>query len=210
MAVDPISARPERKVWKAGELARRIRGLLEAEIGWVWIEGECSNVRPAASGHVYFTLKDEIGQIQSALFRGDALACKVRPRDGLKVRVYGQVTAYEKTSQYQVIVRRVEEAGAGDLHAAFEKLKARLLAEGLFAAARKRPLPVLPRVIGIVTSPQGAALRDMLTVLNRRFPNRHLLIAPCRVQGAGAAEEIAAALRLLSEDGRAEVILAGP
>lgn len=209
MAVDPISARPERKVWKAGELARRIRGLLEAEIGWVWIEGECSNVRPAASGHVYFTLKDEIGQIQSALFRGDALACKVRPRDGLKVRVYGQVTAYEKTSQYQVIVRRVEEAGAGDLHAAFEKLKARLLAEGLFAAARKRPLPVLPRVIGIVTSPQGAALRDMLTVLNRRFPNRHLLIAPCRVQGAGAAEEIAQAIRLLNEDGRAEVILAG-
>ena len=209
MAVEPITPRSERKVWKAGDLARRIRTLLETEIGWVWIEGECSNVRPAASGHVYFTLKDEAGQIQAALFRGDALAAKVRPRDGLKVRVYGQVTAYEKSSQYQVIVRKVEEAGAGDLHAAFEKLKARLLAEGLFSAARKRPLPVLPAVIGIVTSPQGAALRDMLTVLGRRFPNRRILIAPCRVQGAGSATEIADAIRLLNEDGRAEVIIVG-
>jgi exodeoxyribonuclease VII large subunit len=198
-----------RKVFGVGELARLIKAALEAEVGTVWVEGELSNVHHHTSGHIYFTLKDESAQIQGALFRGDARGLSFRLADGLKVRVYGEVTAYAARSQYQVIARRVEEAGRGSLQEQFEKLKQRLAAEGLFDAARKRPLPVLPQHVGIVTSPTGAALRDILKVLERRFPNLHVVIAPARVQGEGAAAEIAAAIELLDRRGGLDVMIVG-
>ena len=200
---------PERKVWRVAELARSIRSLLENEIGTVWVEGEVSNFHRHSSGHVYFTLKDASAQIGAAFFRRSQYPLGFDLRDGLQIRVLGAVTVYEARSQYQLVVRRVEPAGRGSLQEAFEKLKAKLAAEGLFDSARKRPLPRLPRHIGVATSPGGAALRDILNVLGRRFPNLHVLIAPCRVQGAGAAEDVAAALdRLNAYEGLDVLIVA--
>lgn len=198
-----------RKVFRVAEITRRIKAVLEDEVGSVWIEGEVSNARKAPSGHVYFTLKDEAAQIAAVFFRGSQLAVRTEIRDGAKVRVQGDITVYEQRGQYQVVVRRVEDAGLGDLQAAFEKLKARLAAEGLFDAARKKALPLLPQHIGLVTSPTGAAVRDMLNVLGRRFPNLHLVLAPVRVQGAEAAAEIAAAVDLFNERGDMDVLIVG-
>jgi exodeoxyribonuclease VII large subunit len=175
----------------------------------VWIEGEVSNLRKPPSGHLYFTLKDERAQIAAVLFRGDQRAPAAALRDGARIRAYGQITVYEPGGQYQIVVRKVEDAGKGSLQEAFEALKKKLAAEGLFDAARKRPLPRLPRHIGVVTSPSGAAIRDILKILGRRFPNLHVVIAPVRVQGDGAAEEIAAALDLLNARGGLDVIIAG-
>ncbi len=162
-----------------------------------------------SSGHIYFTLKDEQAQLSAALFRRSQLGLKFTPKDGLKVRVYGQITIYEATGKYQIIVVRMEEAGKGSLQEAFEALKKKLAAEGLFDAARKRPIPLLPRHIGVVTSPTGAAIRDILNVLSRRFPNLHVLIAPARVQGVGAAEEIVAAIDLLNRRDDLDVLIVG-
>ncbi|MGD9873953.1 MAG: exodeoxyribonuclease VII large subunit [Kiritimatiellia bacterium] len=200
-------AKPE--VFSVTAITRRIRFLLEEEIGSVWIEGEVSNFTQAGSGHIYFSLKDENAQIKAAFFRGSQTGLKIQPANGMQVRVQGEVTLYEKTGNCQIIVRRMEPAGAGALQEAFEKLKAKLEAEGLFSPERKRPLPVLPRHIGIVTSPTGAAIRDMLNVLGRRFPNLHIVIAPVRVQGEGAAAEIAAAIGDLNKLGTMDVIIAG-
>lgn len=190
------------------ELTRRIRSLIEGEFPAVCVEGELSNVRRPASGHCYFTLKDENAQIRAVVWRSDLRAMPV-PRDGLKVRVWGDLTVYERDGSYQIVVRRLEEGGKGSLQAQFEALKRALEAEGLFDAARKRPLPLLPQHIGIVTSPTGAAIRDILTVLGRRFPNLHVVLAPARVQGEGAAVEIAAALDLLNARGGLDVIIVG-
>ncbi len=197
----------KRRVYRVAELTRRIKSLLESDIGAVWVEGEVSNARIYPSGHLYFTLKDETAQISAVLFRGAAASCKIPVKDGAKLRVWGEISVYEQRGQYQLIVRRVEDAGQGDLQKAFEALKAKLTAEGLFDPARKRPLPMLPRTIGIVTSPAGAVIRDILNVLGRRFPDRHILLAPVRVQGAGAAEEIAAAIDLLNARGDVDVII---
>lgn len=203
----PKTATPTRKVYRVIELTRRIKALLETDVGSVWVEGEVSNARTYPSGHVYFTLKDENAQLAAVLFRNAASANVVPIKDGVSVRVYGELSVYEQRGQYQLIVRRIEDAGAGDLQRQFEALKAKLKAEGLFEQARKRPLPMLPRTIGIVTSPAGAVIRDILHVLGRRFPDRHVLVAPVRVQGAGAAEEIAAALDLLNARGGIDVII---
>jgi exodeoxyribonuclease VII large subunit len=191
-------------------LVRRLRSLLEETFGVVWVEGECSNVKlHGASSHLYFTLKDAEAQIQCAWFAGRRRGVAALPQEGAQVRVLGLVTAYPRSSQYQLVVQRVEESGAGARRAALERLKAELRARGWFAEERKRPLPYLPAAIGVVTSPTGAAIQDILTVLRRRFPDRRVILAPARVQGEGAAEEIAAALDRLNAHGKAEVLIVG-
>ncbi len=165
-------------------LTRRIKTTLESSFPEVWVEGELSNFRIMSSGHAYFVLKDAAAQISCAFF---SMARRMPPfevKDGVKVRIAGELSLYEQRGTYQVVVRAMERAGLGDLMAQFEALKRRLDAEGLFAQDRKRPLPMLPRRIGIVTSPTGAAIRDMLNVTRRRFADLHILIAPARVQGA--------------------------
>ena len=205
----PAAATDSRKIFQVSELARLIKAALENEFGNVWIEGEVSNMRRPTSGHLYFTLKDAEAQLAAVLFRGNQIGLKLELRDGLKIRAYGQVTAYEKSGQCQIVVRRVEEAGKGSLQEQFEALKKKLAAEGLFAEERKKKLPLLPQHIGIVTSPSGAAIRDILNILNRRFSNLHILIAPVRVQGDGAAQEIATAIDLLNARGGLDVLIVG-
>ena len=202
-------AGPRRKVWKISELARRIKGTLEDGIGCVWVEGEISNLRRPASGHAYLTLKDASSQLRAVMFRGALAGVAVPLRDGLLVRAYGQVTVYEAGGDVQLLLKRIEPAGEGELMLRLEALKKKLAAEGLFDSARKRPLPALPQHVGIVTSPTGAAIRDILQVLDRRFANLHVVLAPVRVQGAGAAEEIAAAIDLLNARGGLDVLIVG-
>src|ERR1017187_8737984 len=192
-------ADPTRKVLSFWELTADIKRLLEKQIGAVWVSGEITNLRSQSSGHVYFTLKDVAAQLSCVLFRGTAAAQRELLADGQKVLLQGDVTVYETRGQYQLIVRAVELQGVGALQIAFEKLKQKLAAEGLFAAERKRPLPRYPQRIGLVTSPTGAAIRDVLHVVQRRNPGLEIILAPCRVQGEGAAEEIAAAIKLLNE-----------
>jgi len=198
-----------RDILTVREVTSRARRLLERQIGRVWIEGECSNVSTPNSGHIYFTLKDEASQIQAAWFRGRRPPDALRPRDGMQLRVHGTVTAYERASQIQILVEQVEDAGLGDLQKRFEQLKAKLQGEGLFDTARKRPLPVLPRRIGIVTSPTGAAVRDILQVLTRRYPDRHILLAPVPVQGQAAAASIARAIDYFQRQQNVDVLIIG-
>ncbi len=197
------------KVYRVAELTRLIRMVLEDEIGEVWLEGELSNVRRPASGHLYFTIKDAEAQIAAVMFRGSQRDLRFTPQDGLLVKVQGLLSVYEKSGQYQLVIRRMTPGGRGALHAAFEALKARLEREGLFDPARKRPLPRLPQHIGIVTSPTGAAIRDILNILNRRYANLHVVLAPARVQGEGAAAEIAAAIDDLNALGGLDVLIVG-
>src|SRR5437773_8278657 len=186
------------KVFTVTELTRNIRGTLETKFAAVWVQGEISNYKLHPSGHQYFTLKDQRAQIGCVIWR-DTMAPARQPLvDGAQVQVYGTVTVYPARGQYQLSVQILQPRGIGLLQAKFEALKRKLEAEGLFAAERKRPLPKFPRRIGIVTSPSGAAIRDMLNVLSRRAPWLHVLINPVRVQGTGAAEEIAVATRELA------------
>ncbi len=185
-------ARP--KVYTVRELTGEIRGVLEAEIGEVWVEGEISNFRAQASGHMYFTLKDAAAQLAVVMFRNAAAGLTFKPANGLQVLALGEISVYEVRGQYQLIARRIEPKGYGALQLAFEQLKKKLADEGLFEPARKKPIPAYPEHIGIVTSPTGAAIRDILNIIERRFPNVHIVINPVRVQGDGAAREIAAAL----------------
>ena len=188
-----------RKVLTISELTWQIKRLLEGQVGQVWVTGEITNLRLQNSGHIYFTLKDAGAQVSSVLFRGELQAERSLMQDGRKVLVCGEVTVYEPRGQYQLRVTKVEMQGAGALQVAFEKLKQKLNAEGLFARERKRPLPKYPHRIGLVTSPTGAAIRDVLHVVERRNPSLEIILAPCRVQGDGAGREIAAAIRLLNE-----------
>ena len=190
---------PTRKVLSVWELTADIKRLLEKSVGSVWVSGEITNLRAQSSGHVYFTLKDVAAQLSCVLFRGTAAAQRSLLADGQKVLLQGDVTVYEARGQYQLIVRAVELQGVGALQIAFEKLKQKLAAEGLFAQERKRPLPRYPQRIGLVTSPTGAAIRDVLHVIQRRNPALEIILAPCRVQGDGAAREIAEAVRTLNE-----------
>jgi exodeoxyribonuclease VII large subunit len=198
-----------RKVYGISELTRLIKSTLETAVGDVWVEGEISNLRRPASGHLYFTIKDANAQLGAVLFRGSQRGLSFEPADGLQVRAYGEITVYERGGNYQIIVRRLEEAGRGALQQQFEQLKQKLRREGLFDEARKRPIPVLPRHVGVVTSPTGAAIRDILQVIMRRFPNLHVVVAPARVQGEGAAAEIAAAIDLLNARGGLDVMIVG-
>ncbi len=192
-------AEQTRKVLSVSELTAQVKRLLEKSVGSVWVTGEVTNLRVQSSGHIYFTLKDAGAQLSCVLFCGETVARRELLQDGQKVLVQGDVTVYEARGQYQLIVRAVELQGVGALQIAFEKLKQKLAAEGLFASARKRPLPEYPQRIGLVTSPTGAAIRDVLHVVQRRNPGLVIILAPCRVQGQGAAEEIAAAIKLLNE-----------
>src|SRR2546428_5669380 len=188
-----------RKVLSVTELTWQIRRLLEQQVGRVWVTGEITNLRVQASGHIYFTLKDAGAQLSCVLFRGEFQVDRSLLQDGRKVLLQGEVTVYEPRGQYQLRITAVELQGVGALQVAFERLKQKLKAEGLFAVERKRPLPRYPQRIGLVTSPTGAAIRDVLHVIERRNPALEVILAPCRVQGEGAAEEIAAAIRLLNE-----------
>src|SRR5438094_8505994 len=186
------------KVFTVGELTRAIRGMLETKFGAVWVQGEISNYKLHPSGHQYFTLKDQRAQIACVIWR-DAIAPLRQPLvDGAHVQAYGTVTVFEARGQYQLNVRILQPRGVCLLQARFETLKRKLQAEGLFAPERKRPLTKFPLRIGIVTSPTGAAIRDMLNVLHRRAPWLQILINPVRVQGAGAAQEIAVAIHELA------------
>jgi exodeoxyribonuclease VII large subunit len=188
-----------RKVLSVAELTEKIRALLEKQVGAVWVSGEITNLRAQSSGHVYFTLKDAAAQLNCVLFSREKVSQRELLADGQKVLLQGDVTVYEARGQYQLIVRAVELQGVGALQIAFEKLKQKLAAEGLFAAERKRPLPRYPQRIGLVTSPTGAAIRDVLHVVQRRNPALEIILAPCRVQGDGAAKEIAEAIRSLGQ-----------
>src|SRR5256885_4948440 len=186
------------KVFTVSELTRSIRGTLETKFDAVWVQGEISNYKLHPSGHRYFTLKDQCAQVSCVIWR-DTIAPPRQPLvDGSQVQVYGTVTVFEARGQYQLNVQVLQPRGVGLLQAKFEALKRKLETEGLFAAERKRPLPRFPRRIGIVTSPSGAAIRDMLKVLRRRAPSVQILINPVRVQGTGAAQEIAVAIRELA------------
>jgi exodeoxyribonuclease VII large subunit len=198
-----------RRVLTVSELTLQVKRLLEGQFGSLWVSGEVSNLRVQSSGHAYFTLKDAGAQLACVLFRGAARAQRDLLEDGRKVLLQGEVTVYEPRGQYQMVVKAVELQGIGALQLAFERLKQRLQAEGLFASERKRPLPPLPERIGIVTSPTGAALRDVLHVVARRQPSLRLVLAPCRVQGDGAAGEIAAAIRFLNEFSTATATVTG-
>ena len=195
---EPPSDEP--RVFSVSEITRTVRAVLEDEIGTVWVEGEVSNYRKQASGHQYFTLKDAQAQLACVWFaRGGSRLKQVALTDGMQVQVRGALTVYEARGQYQLNVQLVQAGGAGLLQAKFEALKRKLEAEGLFAAERKRELPGFPAVVGIVTSPTGAALRDMLHVLARRAPWLRVIVSPARVQGEGAAAEIAAGIAALNE-----------
>ena len=187
-----------RKVLSVSELTGQIRALLEKQIGSVWVGGEITNLRAQSSGHIYFTLKDAAAQLNCVLFSREKVPHRELLADGQKVLLQGDVTVYEVRGQYQIIVRAVELQGVGALQIAFENLKQKLAAEGLFAPERKRPLPKYPQRIGLVTSPTGAAIRDVLHVVQRRNPGLEIILAPCRVQGEGAAEEIAEAIKSLN------------
>src|SRR6202167_4569078 len=178
---------PARRVLKVSELNARICELLESTLPDIWLEGEVSNYRPAQSGHLYFTLKDARSQIRCVCCRDQVRGLKFRPEDGLHITVRGSLGVYEPRGEYQVYVSHIEPVGLGALQLAFEQLKKKLQGEGLFDEARKKPLPILPRCIGVVTSPTGAAIRDILRVLRRRFANARVQLYPVKVQGDGAA-----------------------
>ncbi len=200
-------APPGRDVYTVSRLNREARLLLETALPALWLEGELSNYARPSSGHWYFSLKDEAAQVRCAMFRGANSRVRVAPRDGMHVLVRARVGLYEPRGEYQLVIEHLEEAGEGALRRKFEELKARLQAEGLFDADAKRPLPHLPRRIGVITSPTGAAIRDILHVLARRFPAVPVLIYPVPVQGIGASADIAAALRLASARADADVLI---
>ena len=192
-----------------GELNAKIRDLLENELQTVWVEGEISNARVWNTGHMYFTLKDSASQIKAVMFRSAVRYLKFKPEDGLKVVARGKVSVYDPKGEYQIVCEHMEPKGLGSLQLAFEQLKKKLAAEGLFDPARKRPLPALPRRIGIVTSLDGAALRDIIRVLRRRYPNAHLVLSPTRVQGEGAGREVAHAIRKIARIEGVDVVIVG-
>ena len=198
---------PERRTWKVSELTARIRELLESALPDVWVEGEVSNCHAAQSGHCYFTLKDAKAQIRCVCFRDQMRTLKFKPEDGLHITVRGSLSVYDARGEYQIYVTNIEPVGLGALQLAFEQLKKKLHAEGLFDQARKKPLPVLPRCIGVVTSPTGAAIRDILRVLKRRFPNAQVSVYPAKVQGTGAAAEIVQGLQYFNRVKTVDVLI---
>ena len=191
-----VSGSP-RQILTVSELTSLVRTSIESEFSDLWLEGEISNLRLPGSGHVYCTLKDESSQIRAVLFRSSAMRVRFSLQEGMHVIVRGRLTVYEPRGEYQIVLEAVEPKGIGALQLAFEQLKERLAAEGLFDPSRKKPLPPFPRTVGVVTSLSGAAIRDILAVFRRRWPTLHIIIAPVQVQGEGAGEQIAEALALL-------------
>ena len=197
----------QRRVLTVTELTVRVRDLLEQEFYEVWVEGELSNCKIWNTGHLYFTLKDDATQIRSVIFRSALRYLKFKPADGMRVIARGKVSVYERKGDYQLLCEHLEPHGLGALQLAFDQLKKRLQDEGLFDAARKRPLPSLPRKIGIVTSLDGAAIRDIIKVLRRRYANAHLVVCPARVQGTDAAPDVARALRQIGRVPGVDVVI---
>jgi exodeoxyribonuclease VII large subunit len=195
------------RVLRVSELVAVLRDAVENAVGRVWVVGEVSNLRRAASGHCYFTLKDDLAQLRAVLFRGDASRLRFELEDGLEALAFGEVSLYVQRGELQMVVREVEPRGVGALRLAFDQLRARLEAEGLFDPARKRELPAFPRVVGVVTSLHAAALHDVLEVSGERWPSLPLLVAAARVQGEGADVEIVEALQMLASRGEVDVIL---
>ena len=198
-----------RRILTVSELTAEVRTLLEERFIEVWVEGELSNSRVWNTGHMYFTLKDTGAQIKGVMFRSALRALRFAPQDGLRVVARGRVSVYDPKGEYQLVCEHLEPEGLGALQLAFDQLKQRLSVEGLFDPARKRALPVLPRKIGVVTSLDGAAIRDIVHVLRRRYPNAHIVIRPTRVQGEGAAPEIAAAISAIGKVPAVDVVIIG-
>lgn len=204
-----LSTSSSRPVVSVSDLTARIRDLLESAYSEVWVEGEISNCRLWNTGHLYFTLKDPGAQLKAVMFKSQVRSLKFNPEDGLHVIVRGRLSVYDPKGEYQIVCEHLEPHGLGALQVAFDQLKRRLQAEGLFDAARKRPLPALPRKIGIVTSLDGAAIRDIVKVLDRRYPNAHIVIRPTRVQGEGAGAEVARGLADIVKVDRIDVVIVG-
>src|ERR1700734_3778042 len=198
---------PERRVWKVRDLVASVRNHIEREYSDAWVEGEISNFRAPESGHLYFTLKDGNAQIRVVMFRSAARLLRFRPADGMQVVVRGRVTIYDDRGELQIAAEYIKPKGAGGLQVAFEQLKAKLEAEGLFTPERKKAIPALPARIGIVTSPQAAALRDILNILQRRHHTANAVIYPAQVQGESAAAEVAAGIRYFNQSSSVEVII---
>jgi exodeoxyribonuclease VII large subunit len=198
---------PERRIWTVRDLVAAVRTHIEREYADTWVEGEISNFRAHDSGHLYFTLKDQSSQLNAVMFRSQARLLRFRPENGMQVVVRGRITIYEDRGQLQISAEYIEPKGAGALQIAFEQLKARLEAEGLFDAGRKQPIPTLPRRIGVVTSPQAAALRDILNILQRRHHSASVLIFPAQVQGETAAAEVSAGIRYFNRARNVDVII---
>src|SRR6202158_3390199 len=198
---------PDKRIWTVSELTARIRDLLGKNFTDISVQGEISNCREAQSGHIYCTLKDERAQVRCVCFKNQLRLLKFRPEDGLHVTVRGSVSVYDARGEYQIYVESIEPVGLGALQLAFEQLKKRLDAEGLFAADRKKPLPLLPSRIGLITSPTGAAARDVVRILRRRFCNVHLTVYPVRVQGDGASTEIVRALQFFNRRKMVDVLI---
>ena len=198
---------PARRVWTVRDLMGAVRTQLEREYTDVWVDGEISNYRPAESGHLYFVLKDEGAQIRVVMFRSQARLLRFKPADGMRVTARGRVTVYESRGEMQLSAEYLEPQGAGALQLAFEQLKAKLAEEGLFDAGRKRPIPALPRRIGIVTSPRGAAVQDILNILRRRHESVNILIYPAQVQGDAAPSEVSAGIRYFNRANSVDVIV---
>ena len=198
---------PTKKIFSVSELSQGIKNLLEREYPDVWVTGEVSNFRAAGSGHLYFTLKDATAQLRAVCFRNQARYLKFKPQDGISVNARGHLSVYEARGEYQLYVEYLEPAGLGALQIAFEQLKQKLAVEGLFDIARKKPLPLLPRAIGVVTSPTGAVIRDILRILRRRFRNMNVLIYPVKVQGEGAAEEIVEGVKYFNREPNVDVVI---
>ncbi|MDO9463775.1 MAG: exodeoxyribonuclease VII large subunit [bacterium] len=198
-----------RHIFTVSELTSKIKNLLEESFPSVWVEGEISNCRMPSSGHIYFTLKDEQSQLNAVFFRGANQKTKFKIEDGLKVLALGNISVYQRRGDYQLIVGLLQPRGIGEFQLAFEQLKRKLQKEGLFAPEHKKPIPLFPRRIGIVTSPTGAAIRDILNVINRRFRQVEILINPVKVQGEGAGGEIAEAIDEFNEMGDMDVLIVG-
>ncbi len=202
-----LSFQPERRVFRVSDLNAALQQILETSFRGVFVAGEISGCRIASSGHYYFALKDEKSQLKAVLFKGSARYLKFKPQDGLAVIARGNLEVYEARGEYQLIVESLEPQGAGALQLAFEQLKMKLAAEGLFESARKRALPKLPSRIGLITSPSGAVIRDMLHVLERRFPGLHIRLFPAQVQGESAAAQVCEGLAYFSRNSWAEVVI---
>jgi exodeoxyribonuclease VII large subunit len=197
------------KVYSVSEISRQVKLLLEDSFPALWVEGEISNFRPHHSGHLYFTLKDENAQISCVMWRSRAASLALDLRDGLQIRVYGTIRVYEKAGRYQLDLLRMEPAGLGDLQLQFEKLKQRLAEEGLFDPELKKEIPSYPQKVGVITSPTGAAIEDVISIARRRSPSTEIIVYGVKVQGAGAAKEIAAAIRLFNHHYPVDVLIVG-
>jgi len=199
----------DRQIWTVSQLTSRIKEILEENFPGIWIEGEISNFRQPSSGHMYFTLKDQGSQISAVMFRSANRALRFRPEDGLSVLAFGTVSVYERRGEYQINVEYLEPKGVGALQLAYEQLKERLAQEGLFDAVHKKPIPLLPQRIGVITSSTGAAIRDILQVLQRRVANVKVFLYPVQVQGETAAEEIATGIEEMNRWKGIEVLIVG-